>query len=236
MENQRLSKVLAQSGVASRRKCEELIFEGNVQVNKETVTIPQTLVNPDVDHIQIHGRPLKKTSEMIYIALHKPKGYVCSHNKVLHGKVIYDLLDYTLPRLFTCGRLDKDSTGLILLTNDGHFAQKAIHPSSDICKEYEAKTGSSITEKHIHTIAKGMELDGSFVKPVSVVKTSSSTLTIVIKEGKNREIRRLLEHVGLETIELSRVRIGGLKLLNLPCGRFKFLSEEELKKIFTQCF
>lgn len=236
MEKQRLSKVLANCGIASRRKCEEIIFEGKVQVNKETVTTPQTLVNPDLDHIQVCGKTLEKPSKYFYIALNKPKGYVCSHNKALHKKILYELLDPSLPRLFTCGRLDKDSTGLILLTNDGHFAQKAIHPSSNICKEYHAEADRPILQHHIVTISQGMDLDGTFVKPVSVIKTSLTTLTIIIKEGKNREIRRLLEHAGLNTLELSRVRIGGLKLESLPEGEYKFLSTEELKKLFIENF
>lgn len=234
MEKQRLSKVLASYGVASRRKCEDLIFNGKVQVNKKTVLTPQTMVDPKVDYIEVLDKPLKPKDEIFYFVMNKPKGYVCSHNKKVHKKVIYDILDKKLPRLFTVGRLDKETTGLILLTNDGHFAQQVIHPSYNLTKEYLALSKTTVKSKNLKALEQGLEIDGTKVVPTCVKQIEKRLLKIVVKEGKNREVRRLMEHAGLETEHLHRVRIGPLTLGKLKEGHFRPLSKKERKHLVLQ--
>ncbi len=134
MEKQRLSKILAQRGVASRRACEELIFSRRVQVNGKVILEPQFHVNPAVDKILVDHQPIKKSNPFLYLLFHKPKGMVCSHQRQSNNKLIYDAFSHESARLFSIGRLDKDTSGLLLMTNDGQFAHKVIHPSSNISK------------------------------------------------------------------------------------------------------
>lgn len=227
MEKQRLSKVLASFGVASRRKCEEIIFDGKVKVNNKIVLVPQTMVDPKEDIIEVSGKALQPKAETLYFVMHKPKGYVCSHNRTVHKKILYDILDRKLPRLFTVGRLDKDTSGLILLTNDGHFSQKVIHPTSQVTKEYLAESNKSIKAKHLKALEQGCEVAGTFVKPVLVKQIDNKLVKIVVSEGKNREIRVLMEAAGLETENLHRTRIGSLTLGKLKEGHYRPLSKKE---------
>lgn len=179
----RLSKILAQAGVASRRAAEELIFDGRVTVNGQIVIVPQTLVSAEDDLIAVDGKPISKRAVLRYFALNKPKGYVCSRVSK-NSPTIFDLFPGVTERLFNVGRLDKDTEGLLIVTNDGHFAHKVIHPSSNIEKEYLAKTGQEITDTHLKTISEGTFVEGSFVKPVRVSKVRRGTLKITLKEGK----------------------------------------------------
>lgn len=229
----RLSKILAAAGVASRRAAEDLITSGVVTVNGIKVTIPQTFVDPNKDLIAVRGEPIRKPSKYYYM-LNKPEGYVCS-TKSLNSPTVYDLLAPVKERLFTVGRLDKDTEGLLIVTNDGHFAHAVIHPSSNIEKEYLAKTGQEITDTHLKTINKGTFVEGVFVKPVSVKKVRKGTLKVTIKEGKKREVRLLLKDAGLDVHYLCRIRIGNLVLGSLPVGAYRELTDKEkdqlLKKV-----
>jgi len=229
---QRLSKTLAAAGVASRRACEELIFKGQVSVNGQVVLVPQTLVNIEEDAISVNGKAINAVEEKVYYMLNKPTGYVCSAKRNANTKIVLDLFEEEGHRLFTVGRLDKDTEGLLLVTNDGHFANQVIHPSSAIQKEYVAKTNQEITHDHLVAIAQGTLVEGTFVKPIRVSKVRRGTVKIVIMEGKKREVRVLLESIGLEVQELTRVRIGGLQLGKLPVGEWRALTEGEKSIIF----
>lgn len=229
----RLSKALAAAGVASRRHCEELIFAGKVSVNGEIIKVPQTLVSWDKDLILVDGQKVKGEEKKHYYMLNKPKGYICSNARVGTKKIVLDLFDSVDERLFTVGRLDRDTTGLILVTNDGHFANKVIHPSSNLSKEYIVKTNQEIGHEHLVTISKGAYVEGVWITPVKVMKVRKGTLKVIVKEGKKREVRQLVQNAGLEILELSRVRIGGLLLGDIPEGKFKELSETEKKTIFS---
>lgn len=228
----RLSKMMAAAGVASRRACEELIFAAKVKVNGETVLLPQTLVGPE-DSIVVEGKSISKAEKKVYYMLNKPEGFICTTRHNLKAKLVLSLFEGQPERIFTVGRLDKDTKGLLIVTNDGHFANRVIHPSSNIIKEYLAKTDQEITAEHLKAIASGALVEGVFVKPARVVKVRKGTVKIAVCEGKKREVRLLLQNAGLEVLELTRIRIGGLHLGNLPEGEWRRLSEQERALIFN---
>lgn len=229
----RLSKALAAAGIASRRACETLIFAGRVTVNGEPALVPQTLVSWDSDRICVDAQPLQGEEEKVYYILNKPKGYICSNVRPGSKKIVLDLFTPTPSRLFTIGRLDRDTTGLLLVTNDGYFAQRVIHPSHQLQKEYLIKTEQEVTHDHLVSIQKGMYLEGSRVKPVRVVKVRKGTLKVVVTEGKKREVRLLVQKAGLHILQLHRIRIGGLTLGPLPVGFYRKLLDREREALFS---
>ncbi len=231
---QRLSKTLAAAGVASRRACEELIFAGKVTVNGQTVLEPQTRVTLDKDRIHVDGQPVKSVQQKVYYILNKPHGYICSQKRLDGKKLVVDLFAPLGVRVFTIGRLDRDTTGLLLVTNDGHFANRVIHPSADIVKEYLVKVLQEVSHEHLVTISKGMVIEGAWVKPVRVTKVRKGTLKVAVKEGKKREVRLLAANAGLELVSLSRIRIGGLNLGTLEPGEWRELTEAEKATIFAK--
>ncbi|HSX03979.1 MAG TPA: pseudouridine synthase [Rhabdochlamydiaceae bacterium] len=233
MEKNRLSKILAQAGVASRRACEEIIFSGRVTVNGKTCMVPQTPVSLKVDDIRVDQQKISKEEKKVYYILNKPVGYICSSSRLGTKKIVLDLFEPLEHRLFTIGRLDRDTSGLLLVTNDGHFAQKVIHPSSNISKEYLVKVQQEVDMEHILSISKGAFVEDKWVKPLKVSKVRRGTLKIIIKEGRKREVRVLVEKTGLEIIELKRIRIGGLTLGNLPEGAFRPMTENDKSAIFS---
>jgi 23S rRNA pseudouridine2605 synthase len=231
MSKKRLSKFLSQAGVASRRACETLIFDGHVQVNEVVVLLPQTLVDEN-DVIAVRGQTVGKVQDKVYYMLNKPAGFICSAKKTKNTRIVLDLFHEEDNRLFTVGRLDKDTEGLLIVTNDGHFANRVIHPSSDIHKEYLAKTDHEIGPEHLIAISTGTLVEGIYIKPVKVSKVRKSTLKIIISEGKKREVRQLLKAAGLTVNSLTRIRIGGLHLGPLPLGQFRPLTPREMELIF----
>jgi 23S rRNA pseudouridine2605 synthase len=232
MTKQRLSKVMASAGVASRRACEELIFQGLVTVNGEVVKVPQTQVDSEKDRISVRGNPIKAVEKKLYYLLHKPVGYVCSTVGRGQSKLVLSLFGDVEERLFTVGRLDKDTSGLLIVTNDGHFANKVIHPSANIQKEYLVKTDQEISHDHLLAISHGTLVEGTFVKPIHVEKVRRGTLKVIIGEGKKREVRLLLDAAGLKVKELTRIRLGGLLLGTLGVGQWRPLTKREMELIF----
>lgn len=226
---------MAAAGVASRRACEELIFRGKVSVNGETALLPQTMVDKN-DAITFEGKPLLREIPRLYFMLNKPPGYLCSAKRTGENtKLVLDLFsDEIKDRLFTVGRLDQFTTGLLIVTNDGHFANRVIHPSSNILKEYLVKTDQEITPEHLMAISNGTLVEGIFIKPHRVSKVRRGTLKILVAEGKKREVRLLLAAAGLHTQELSRIRIGALQLGTLPIGSWRTLTEREKQLIFEK--
>jgi 23S rRNA pseudouridine2605 synthase len=231
LTKKRLSKFLAASGVAARRACEEIIFAGRVTVNHEVALLPQILVDAQ-DIIEVDGQRISGFESKVYYMLNKPKGYICSANRNQHSKIVLDLFPDVKERLFTIGRLDKDTQGLLLLTNDGHFANQVIHPSANIYKEYLAKTNHEISSEHLIAISNGTLVEGSFITPIRVKKVRRGTLKVTVAEGKKREIRTLLEEAGLKVRELTRIRIGSLHLGPLPLGNWRPITEKEKTLIF----
>ncbi|KAK9124163.1 hypothetical protein Sjap_013765 [Stephania japonica] len=247
---QRLSKVLAAAGVASRRSSEELIFDGRVTVNGSVCSVPQTRVDPARDMIYVNGNRLaKKLSPKVYLALNKPKGYICSCGEKESKSVLLLFEDYLKdwdkmhpgfpkPRLFTVGRLDVATTGLIIITNDGDFAQKVSHPSSNLSKEYIATVDGSISKRHLIAISEGTMIDGVHCTPDYVEllpqqpDISRPRLRIVVHEGRNHEVRELVKNAGLKLHSLKRLRIGGYRLpSDLGFGKHVELKNKELKSL-----
>lgn len=232
MGRRRLSKVLAAAGVASRRACEQLIFEGRVHVNQKLILIPQFEVS-ESDLLTVDHKPVQQQQEKVYYLLNKPSGYICTSKRSnSQSKIVLDLFDGVAARLFTIGRLDKETEGLLLVTNDGHFGQRVIHPSFNIQKEYLVKTDREITHEHLVAMSEGTFIEGILIKPKKVTKVRGGTLKVVVTDGKKREVRHLVEGVGLQIRELTRVRIGNLLLGKLPPGSWRLLTEREKALIF----
>jgi 23S rRNA pseudouridine2605 synthase len=232
MEKKRLSKALAAAGIASRRACEELIFAGRVQVNGETIKLPQHHVDWDNDRIVVDGASVKAEQKKVYYMLNKPIGFLCTNVRPGKKAIVLDLFPPS-ERLFTVGRLDRETTGLLLVTNDGHFANKVIHPSSNVIKEYLVKTLQEITPEHLETLSQGARVDEKWVRPVSVHKVRKGTFKICVKEGKKHEVRIIAERAGLKVTELTRLRIGSLLLGTLPLGEYRILTEKDKALIFN---
>lgn len=230
---QRLSKVLSAAGIASRRACERLIFDQKVKVNGEIITIPQTLVDSERDIILVQNVPVQLQEERVYYALNKPRGYICSNTPSESKKIVVALFEGMHKRIFTVGRLDRDTSGLLLLTNDGNFAHKVIHPSSNLTKEYLVKVRQEVMHQHLKMLAKGTLIEKKWVKPIKIKKVRRGTVKVVVKEGRRREVRLMIQHAGLDLISLMRIRIGGLRLGSLNEGQWRKLSETEKSLIFS---
>ncbi len=228
----RLSKALAAAGIASRRTSEEIIFDGRVTVNGEVVLLPQTLVDLKVDEILVDGEPVTKEEPKVYYLLNKPVGYICSSKSVESSKLVVDLFKEQGLRLFSIGRLDKNTEGLLLVTNDGIYANKVMHPSSNIQKEYLAKTDQDITHEQLKAISAGTLVEGVFIRPCKVAKVRRGAVKIAVMEGKKHEVRMLLDAAGLKVLHLKRIRIGNLHLGNLPIGAYKTMTEKEKQLVF----
>ena len=227
----RLNKFLSGAGIASRRKCDEIIADGQVYVNGKVVTELGTVINEKKDKVVYQGVEVKLPTSFVYIKLNKPKGYACTASDEKGRKTIYDLVKCE-ERLFSVGRLDYDTEGLIILTNDGDFANKVMHPKYDIEKEYQVTVEGEILESELAVMRKGVVVDGEKMPPARVKfleKTNGGTkLSVVIHEGQNRQVRRMFEAIGRSIKLLKRVRSGGVKLGGLSRGEYRDLTEAEL--------
>lgn len=227
----RLNKFLSNSGVASRRKCEQLILNGLVCVNGKQVTELGTIINEKKDKITVEGKPINLPSSFVYIKLNKPKGYACTASDEKGRKTIYDLINCE-ERLFSIGRLDYDTEGLIILTNDGDFANKVAHPKYNIEKEYKVTVEGEVKESELAVMRNGVVIEGERMPSARVewlsYQNGFTKLSVVIDEGKNRQVRRMFEAIGKSIKLLKRVRIGGVKLGGLSRGEYRDLTEQEL--------
>ena len=230
----RLNKFLSNSGVASRRKCDELISQGKVFVNGKVVSELGLQINEKKDKVTVEGKQIKLPSSFVYIKLNKPKGYACTAHDEKGRKTIYELID-TDERLFSIGRLDYDTEGLILLTNDGDFANKVAHPKYAIEKEYRVTIEGQIKESELAVLRKGVVVDGERMPSAKVEFLSAddkfTKLSVVIDEGQNRQIRRMFEAIGKSIRLLKRVRIGQVRLGGLKRGDYRDLTEDELNSL-----
>lgn len=228
----RLQKFLAENGVASRRKSEELIARGKVKVNGHPVSLGDK-VDPKKDIVTVFGeRVMPSESGNIYIMLNKPRGYVTTMNDEMGRKCVAELIEDIDERLFPVGRLDRDSEGLLLFTNDGEFANMMTHPSMHISKTYRVTVKPCATEEQIVEMTSGVVIDGKKTMPATIQVLNDSTdrtvFQITIHEGRNRQIRKMCEAVGLETIRLKRISVGSLKLGSLAVGQYRELKKEEV--------
>jgi 23S rRNA pseudouridine2605 synthase/23S rRNA pseudouridine2604 synthase len=225
----RLQKYLADAGVCSRRAGENLIREGRVRVNGETITQLGTKIDPSVDRVMVDGAMIGDVAKRVYVALNKPKGYVssCKHPG---EQVVVDLIDLPM-RLFPVGRLDKDSIGLLLLTNDGRLHHQLSHPGFDHEKEYEVTLQRPITDAELKQMEKGIILRGRRTRPAVVKRLSGRRFRIILKEGRNRQIRRMVRHLGHHVSRLKRIRMANIRLGKLPPGAWRHLTETERKQL-----
>jgi 23S rRNA pseudouridine2605 synthase/23S rRNA pseudouridine2604 synthase len=230
MTEMRLQKFLSSAGVCSRRKGEAFIQQGRVKVNGRTASELGTKVDPDTDFVTFDGKPIRLNTELIYIALNKPRDFVTSCYQK-DEKVVLDLLDIS-QRVYPVGRLDKDSTGLLLLTNDGHLHYRLSHPSFDHEKEYEVTVAKPLSRGALRKLAEGLPMMDAKTRPARVKRISSRRFWIVLQEGKNRQIRRMVRKVGNQVIDLKRIRIANIKLGSLPLGRWRHLGEKEKDDLF----
>lgn len=228
----RLQKLLAQSGVASRRKCEELMLDGEVEVDGEIVTRLGTKVDPRTAVIKVSGLRLPPLSDHVYLVLNKPRGVVSTMSDPEGRRTITDLVADRPERLFHVGRLDTDTSGLLLLTNDGEFAHRMAHPSYEVDKTYVAEVAGRVARGTIADLLGGVTLDDG---PVQVSRArlvdataNRSIVELVIHEGRNRIVRRLLDQVGHPVRQLTRTRFGPVELGTLKSGQTRELTNDEL--------
>jgi len=222
-----LSHFLSLSGIASRRKCADIVKAGLVQINGRTVTEPGCRVNAG-DEVIYDGRPVR-IEQRIYIMLNKPRGYVCTNDDPHAGQRAFDLVKVDGARLFSAGRLDKDSEGLLIITNDGDYAMQLTHPRHEIFKAYLVKTDVAIPAGELNRLRQGIIDDGERLLPQKIEEVGSCRYRFVLNEGKKREIRRMIAAVGRKTISLQRISVGALILGALESGKWRFLSEAEVK-------
>lgn len=231
---ERLQKVLAHAGIASRRHCEELIMQGKVQVNGQVVRELGTKVDPTKDKILVEGRPVR-TEQHVYLMLNKPTGVITSVSDPRGRRVVTDLLRGLKERVYPVGRLDYNTSGLLLLTNDGELANKLAHPSYEIDKVYRAWVKGVPTADKLGMLARGIMLEDGMTSPgeARLLKRDQgrALLEITIHEGRNRQVRRMCEAIGHPVLELERVRLGFLTLEGLATGQFRPLTSEEVSRL-----
>lgn len=224
----RLQKLMADRGVASRRKCEEFIVRGLVKVNGIVVTELGTKVSQDAE-ITLADEVIAEKEQFVTVMLNKPSGVVTAAIREFPDDIIVTDLVPLKDRIFPVGRLDKETTGLILLTNDGELANRIIHPSMECEKEYEVLVQKPLYVEHIQQLQRGVKILGTTTKPCTVIPKSRRSFNIILKEGKNRQIRRMCRAIGNPVEKLRRVRIKGLLLSDLPLGEWRKLTETEVK-------
>ena len=225
MAEMRLQKFLSRAGICSRRKGEEYIIAGWVKVNGKIVTELGVKVDPERDAVEVDSDAIRSDSAPIYIALNKPRGYVSSCHQP-NEKIVLDLLDIS-ERVYPVGRLDKDSSGLLLLTNDGRLHHRLSHPSFNHEKEYEVTVAKPLPGGALRKLAKGLPMMGTRTRPARVKRISARQFRIVLQEGKNRQIRRMVRKVGNQVVDLKRIRIANIELASLPLGRWRHLAAKE---------
>ncbi|MBE6797295.1 MAG: rRNA pseudouridine synthase [Ruminococcaceae bacterium] len=230
----RLQKHLSACGVASRRKAEELISLGKVKVNGHVAHIGDS-VDPKRDKVTVSGKPVIATNEKVYIMLHKPRGFVTTMSDERERKCVADLIKDVPQKVFPVGRLDKNSEGLLLMTNDGDFANKLTHPSSHVNKTYRVTVAGNVDDEILAKLSTGIVLDGKKTLPCDVFvaerKPDRTVLIFIIHEGRNRQIRRMCEAVKLDVLRLKRTEIAGVKLGMLGQGKWRDLNEKELHRL-----
>ena len=227
----RLQKVIAASGLSSRRVAEDLIREGQVAVNGKIVRTLGTCINPAIDHVKVNGRHLDAAEPEAFVLLNKPPGFVTTMKDPFGRKTIADLLERIKVRVFPVGRLDYDAEGLLLLTNNGEVAQACLHPRYHVPKTYLIKVSGVFNDDQIKILRQGIELDDGITSPADVRKSgkakSNSWLEITIHEGKKHQIKRMVEACGHRVMRIKRIGFGPLQLRNLPLGSCRYATDTE---------
>ena len=236
MEEIRLQKYLANCGVASRRKCEELIAEGKIKVNEKTVTEVGTKIATEVDIVKYNGKIVKPSNEKVYILLNKPIGYVTTVDDQFKRDTVLDLVKVK-QRIVPVGRLDMYTSGALILTNDGDFVYKVTHPKHEIEKTYTVTIKGIVEKTEVQQLRDGVKIEDYITKParVKILKTDEekniSRLEITIHEGKNRQVRKMCEAIGKKVIALHRSKIGTIEVKNVELGKWRYLTKKEVAEI-----
>ena len=236
MEEMRLQKFLAECGIASRRKCEELILDGKVTVNGETITLLGTKVNPDKDVVTYNGKEVKLSKEeYVYILLNKPIGYVTTSKDQFQRDCVLDIVKVK-ERVVPVGRLDMYTSGALILSNDGDFVYKITHPKHEITKTYTVTLKGIVSKQDIEKLENGVEIDDGYItRPAQarIMKIDKekdiSRVEIIIHEGKNRQVRKMCEAIGKKVLALHRAKIGNLGVKDLKIGQWRFLKKNEVE-------
>lgn len=234
---ERLQKIIASAGITSRRNAEKMIVDGRVTVNHAVVKQLGAQADIEKDEIRVDDKLIFVEVSKIYLMLNKPRGYVTTLNDPEKRPIVIDLLSGISDRVFPVGRLDYDSEGLLLMTNDGNFTQKLQHPRFRISKTYEVKINGHLRDHELQSLLEGIRLEDGRFKPeqIQVIKKSpkSTWLTLTISEGRNRLIRRGFEALGRDVVRLVRVAVSDLHLGNLKTGTYRYLTREEVKKLLS---
>lgn len=234
---ERLQKFLARAGIASRRGAEKLITEGKIRVNGVVITELGTKVNPDKDKIAYLGKTIKVEEKKVYYILNKPRGYISSVKDEHNRKTVVEILSDVAERIYPIGRLDYNTEGLLLLTNDGDFMNRLLHPKYEIDKTYVAKIDGLITVEDLQKLVHGVHLDDGKTAPAEVYlddldkRAKTSRVEITIHEGRNRQVRRMFKALGYEVKTLKRIAFAGLTLRGLKRGEYRELTRDELKSL-----
>jgi len=231
---ERLQKVMAHAGVASRRKSEEIIAEGRVKVNGEIVEEMGFKVNPEQDEIVVDGEVIREEKKR-YILLNKPEGYITTVSDPEGRPTVMDLIPDLKQRLYPAGRLDYDSSGLLLMTNDGDLTYKLTHPKKEVDKKYRVLVQGKLSQEDFEKFEAGMIIDGQKTAPAKIsnmnYKDEQTQFDIVIHEGRNRQVRRMVKIVGFSVISLKRIAFAFLTLKGVKEGEFRYLSDQEVDKL-----
>ena len=231
----RLQKFLSEAGVASRRKAEEMIKNGSVKVNGHVAQVGDS-VDPKKDTVTVKGKKVIKQSNLRYILLNKPRGYVTTTDDELGRKCVLELVKDIKERIYPVGRLDRVSEGALILTNDGAFANAMMHPSKHVPKTYRVTVRPELTSEQVDILSTGVEIDGRLTAPADVYVVSKdegrAVLEIVLYEGRNRQIRRMCEALNLEVARLRRIAVGSVRLGMLPTGQWRDLTPQEVESLF----
>jgi len=230
---ERLQKIISMAGVASRRKAEVLMSAGAVTVNGRVVRELGSKADPEIDHIKVSGKLINPRQAKVYLMLNKPREVVTTLSDPLGRMTVKALLRGVRARVYPVGRLDYDSEGLLLLTNDGDMVQKLLHPRFEVPKTYEVKVKGILTDEEIREISKGVVLSDGRTLPCRIRKIQktekNSWLEMTIHEGRNRQIRRMLEKIDHPVLKLKRIRMATLELAGLPIGRYRYLTAQEIR-------
>lgn len=233
-KTERLQKYLSQCGIASRRKSEELIQQGRVRVNGVVASLGDK-INTAKDKVTVNGKKVTAKKEKTYVMLNKPRGFITTMSDELGRKCIPQLISDIPCRVYPVGRLDRESEGLLLLTDDGDFANNLMHPKKHISKTYRVTVRPSITDEQLDAITQGIVIDGKRTAPAEVrvitKEENRVVLEIILREGRNRQIRKMCEALGLEVARLRRTAIGSVKLGMLKQGDWRYLTDEEIRKL-----
>ena len=229
-EKLRLQKYFSDCGLLSRRAAEAEILAGKVTVNGSVAQLGDK-IDPDTDTVTYQGKPVRPRTnrEYLYVMLNKPRGYVTTSKDERGRKAVTDLTKSVGSRIYPVGRLDMDSEGLLLLTDDGEFANHLTHPRHEIPKIYHVSVSPAVTTQHLTSLSAPMELDGYHLRPVTIYKLGERDLEMHLYEGRNRQIRKMCEAVGLKVKRLCRVAIGDLTVAGLECGSWRYLTDAEIK-------